>query len=1349
MASKYAKEREKLGLSKVGSASSVSTKSDSGKSKYALERAALSDPSLNSAAENQQYSNLMQSSRLMEIDNLERERKANDDMKSIGMDWTSQVKRGTSAPLAKGNPLSLGLGPISQEKYNSQMDLMNRNGTIGPADPKSFALDDVVLAFQKNDDAAKKRLADSRFNELPQEVQTQWRNMALERSSELSRLNSDSRIATDLRKFADATKPIADIGMTLYTPGAGLGVLQGATRGAEALVAKAAPRLAGSALGRIGQASASEALVGAPTAVGQTLTQNPEASGRELLESAALGAGGGALLGGLGKTFGEGIRGLRGSSKTIGDTTRSMASQEARTAINSVDVARKASPDLSVQRATITSNEPVVLDNTSQTKARGNLSTQLESERFSPELQTEINKRDNTYTTRTHAGALEEANANIANLSEAEVRFLANKEVTDTHVATGYRLMQELDRMGEYERAANVSSKLMEDLTRAGQSASAARIIQRLSPEGQLMHLQRVAKESGKEVSVADSQVYKRLAKDVQEGSLSGKETSDFMKTLQKLKNGEVATDDEMKQARSILEDAQRFVKSGKKPRVITPELNNVRTRDKVLAYFEQQALEARKAWDAKRNIGFSQRLSEPDVVLLAKMAAHKVAKGVVNFADFTEYLVKDFGEIAKPYAQEVYDRSRSLVRATSKGISEGKLKEATEAFERLSKGKSDAEKVAEKFLKDNPVKARDIEKLDALVKDLNDLKGAKAVDAEIQMQKIINNYTKSSLVDKLNTLRYISMLFNSGTQSVNALSGPIMATTGYVADIFGTMADIALSNILKRPRTTTLYKSNPLTFLAHYFKNLKTGAKAGWHGAEPAGIQSQSDIRGLTFKSNYNPANWLERGLGSVSKGTDYATYKTVFDSEIRKQAFLNAKNKGLKGTDRKAFIEQFVANPTDEALEIADRIGRNTTFQRQDSLGGQLANYLHGAPKNFPKVEKFAKPVISVVTPFVRTPINIASTAVTMTPAGIIKGMLQLVKSGTDPILQREAIRTLGLSITGTAGIGVLGYALSDLGIITGANDSGDRNVDAVREQAGRGKYRFNTSALQRYITALFSGEGPKAAREAAKYQEGDKQFDYNKLQPLAFPLAAGASFQENEKKGIGQALSASGKDAIGSLLGMSSLTGVQNILQKPYQGTEGDRSLNIVSNVVESYLKSFSPSLLAQEARRQDTTQRKTAYGEGIKKDVGQYFQSRFPGQSQKLLPNLTALGDEKKYAEGVSGQYLNPFRSEKANFNKAAVIVSDLIDRTGDMSLAPKAPDKKVSGKNAKGEHVEITIPPNRYVKYQEEIGKEVTRQIIALGSMSDADKADRIKDIYSKVKEKHRNIVKRELGIRVK
>lgn len=73
-----------------------------------------------------------------------------------------------------------------------------------------------------------------------------------------------------------------------------------------------------------------------------------------------------------------------------------------------------------------------------------------------------------------------------------------------------------------------------------------------------------------------------------------------------------------------------------------------------------------------------------------------------------------------------------------------------------------------------------------------------------------------------------MGMLLNSSTQAINAFSGPIMATTGYASDVLGTMIDIAMNKALKTPRTTTLYGSNPLQFIARYVKTLKLVQKQG-----------------------------------------------------------------------------------------------------------------------------------------------------------------------------------------------------------------------------------------------------------------------------------------------------------------------------------------------------------------------------------------------------------------------------------------------------------------------------------------------------------------------------------------
>jgi len=568
------------------------------------------------------------------------------------------------------------------------------------------------------------------------------------------------------------------------------------------------------------------------------------------------------------------------------------------------------------------------------------------------------------------------------------------------------------------------------------------------------------------------------------------------------------------------------------------------------------------------------------------------------------------------------------------------------------------------------------------------------------------------------------------------------MATTGTLADLFPVMADKVISASLKKPRNITLYGTNPVRFIGQYFKNLKTGAKAGWQGVNPAGLTDQRDIGGLVYKGKLNPLSWLERSLGTVAKGADYATYKTVYDNEIKRAGWLDAKNNGIKGRDEiKRHVENYAANPTPEAMDQADKIARNTTFQSNNRYGAKAANAINAMPAGL-------KHVGNTIMPFVKTPVNIAETALEMTPLGLIRGLFQLTSKSE--ATQREALRTIGMSLVGTGGLSVLGFELSRAGIITGANDSGNKDVDAIREQAGRGKYLFNSSAMSRYAKALLNGEGFEAAERAAKFQKGDKQFNYNKLQPLAFPVAIGASLQENSDQDALNQIKNAGMDAYGSLFGMSSLKGLQDTFSSNYSGTTGTKAIAPVQRIIESFAKSFSPSLIAQEARRQDSIQRKTSFNNGIKQDVQEYFMSRMPVLSQKLPANKTTLGQDKKNAEGIVGQYANPYQSNTAQYNDAAVFISDLIDRTGDQSLAPSAPDKKVRGKDrVTGQQVVKAIPAQRYAQLQQEVGDEIIQKIMAIPSeWDDNRKAEEVTKIYTTVNEKYRNKVKKELGIRV-
>ncbi|MEK7499880.1 MAG: hypothetical protein AAB649_04720, partial [Patescibacteria group bacterium] len=86
------------------------------------------------------------------------------------------------------------------------------------------------------------------------------------------------------------------------------------------------------------------------------------------------------------------------------------------------------------------------------------------------------------------------ANKRIAQgMDKAESYVMgAGKEMDAERVATGFRLIDELQNAGNFERAITVAENLAEKLTRAGQTVQAASIWNRLTPEGALVAANRI-----------------------------------------------------------------------------------------------------------------------------------------------------------------------------------------------------------------------------------------------------------------------------------------------------------------------------------------------------------------------------------------------------------------------------------------------------------------------------------------------------------------------------------------------------------------------------------------------------------------------------------------------------------------------------------------------------------------------------------------------------------------------------------------------------------------------------------------------------------------------------------------
>ncbi|OMF38768.1 hypothetical protein BK133_00765 [Paenibacillus sp. FSL H8-0548] len=153
-------------------------------------------------------------------------------------------------------------------------------------------------------------------------------------------------------KLQELTQPAAKVAEQLYTPGAGITAIGGATAATGNLISKLAPKLGmgSGALPTIGREVIKESVVGAPLAAGQSLASNPEGGLTEAANQAKWGALFGAAGGGL----------LAGAAKGAGAVANSFGEQAISNMLQSSKAIQQAGDSLSTGRLKLGNNETYV-----------------------------------------------------------------------------------------------------------------------------------------------------------------------------------------------------------------------------------------------------------------------------------------------------------------------------------------------------------------------------------------------------------------------------------------------------------------------------------------------------------------------------------------------------------------------------------------------------------------------------------------------------------------------------------------------------------------------------------------------------------------------------------------------------------------------------------------------------------------------------------------------------------------------------------------------------------------------------------------------------------------------------
>jgi len=557
---------------------------------------------------------------------------------------------------------------------------------------------------------------------------------------------------------------------------------------------------------------------------------------------------------------------------------------------------------------------------------------------------------------------------------------------------------------------------------------------------------------------------------------------------------------------------------------------------------------------------------------------------------------------------------------------------------------------------------------------------GSEARNYEIaKMLKITAGEIPSSAGDKLTTLWKAGLLTGIKTQTGNTLSGAASLGLKKVSDVPTAAIDqIAALFTGKRSKALTL-------------EGLGSGGKEGLvKGARY--LKTGVDERGMGFtkaKFDTKQVNFGKGPLGRAAQkytdtvfglmgAADQPLYFATLRNNLADLAIVEAKNQGLKGSVKDAFIRNFKKNPPEQAFQTATNAAEKATFAN-DTLLSKAA----GGIRNSVKDSQVGSAAVNVLMPFTKVPSAVITRLFDYSPVGPVKLAVQQIQKGN--VSQRALVEALGEATTGTGAM-FLGYKLKEAGLMTGSYPEDPKE------------------------RALWELEGKKPN----SIKIGNTWVSVNYTSPLGQVLGTGAKAQEAVASG------ATGTDLVSQTVAGAGQTVIdQSFLQGVSGGldalTDPERS---AGKFIRGQVGSTIPTLSGDIAKAGDSKERQ------INSPI-EAAQAKIPGLRQGLLPKTDALGNEINRPTGPVNTLLNPFRPSDIPNQPA---LNQELRRLQDAGFGVLAKDTTKflqvgEGKDA----IKVNLSPAELSKKNKEIGQAVQAQwneIIAspeYQALSDGDK----------------------------
>lgn len=619
-----------------------------------------------------------------------------------------------------------------------------------------------------------------------------------------------------------------------------------------------------------------------------------------------------------------------------------------------------------------------------------------------------------------------------------------------------------------------------------------------------------------------------------------------------------------------------------------------------------------------------------------------EIAQGRVNLTD--QDVADGFALVNKYYQQGKVNEASKLMDDMATAATEGGR--GVQAYAMISRMTPlNMVKHAKKMAKDGgTMLSKDFEKeifdtMTRIQKMPDSIDKAKETD---RLVKKIGKLVPSTAGEKIQHFWTGGLLSGVPTHLVNVASTATKGLADRASNLFGAVFDMGISKFTGQRSLVGSQRGGG--------KGLKEGWDRGLDylltGFDPDATGLKYGYKEINYKTKTGEKigkvpEYIFRMLGAEDKPFKYmAMTNSIYD-----QALVAAKNKGLKGAEKKKFVDKFILEPTEQAKKIAWKEAEEATFQN-DTLLGDFAK----------SIQRVGNGKGRYIVPFGKTPGAVATEVLNYTPYGAMKEIGIAAKSikkngGLTFEAQRQLSRGLGKTTTGTALMALGGYLLDKNIILTGYPES-DREAEQWK----------------------LEGKIPNSVLVNGEWKQ------LSTFGPAGLALALGANFKKNTKEnGLTSAIASTPGDIGKMMTEQSFLKGASGILTAFSDPERG--GAKFVSNMASSFL----PTGMGNMARATDPNKAQRE----IRKDVAgatvDKLKEKTPGLRGSLPVKRDAFGDPLP-TKGFWGENIDPFRSSKAKSTPVTEELRRLIgqkDANGkSLAATPTALDNKqtIAGKD---------------------------------------------------------------------